>query len=124
MATTLEMLGIQQLIEKTLTIRRQMRAMPVFRSGDDSGLLRGLFRLRHLRFLKGEPMLTGILHVAELPPQSTFWLFLASLHLGIARQLARPRKVRAGVGLHSTDEDLSPGPRCGRRPTSSRTPSR
>jgi hypothetical protein len=32
-------------------------------------------------------MLTGILQVAELPPQCTFWRFLASLHLGIARQL-------------------------------------
>ena len=34
-------------------------------------------------------MLTGILEVAALPPQSTFWRFLASLHLGIARQLQR-----------------------------------
>ena len=32
-------------------------------------------------------MLTGILRVAQLPPQCTFWRFLASLHLGIARQL-------------------------------------
>ena len=34
-------------------------------------------------------MLSGILEVAALPPQSTFWRFLASLHLGIARQLQR-----------------------------------
>ena len=32
-------------------------------------------------------MLTGILKVWELPPQCTFWRFLASLHLGVARQL-------------------------------------
>src|ERR1022692_2400048 len=32
-------------------------------------------------------MLTGILRVVQLPPQCTFWRFLASLHLGIARQL-------------------------------------
>jgi hypothetical protein len=32
-------------------------------------------------------MLTGILRVAKLPPQCTFWRFLASLHLGVARQL-------------------------------------
>ena len=32
-------------------------------------------------------MLTGILEVGELPVQSTFWRFLASLHLGVARQL-------------------------------------
>jgi hypothetical protein len=30
-------------------------------------------------------MLTGILKVVRLPPQRTFWRFLASLHLGIAR---------------------------------------
>jgi hypothetical protein len=47
----------------------------------------GFSRLHHLRFVKREPMLTGILRVAELPPQSTFWRFLASLHLGVARQL-------------------------------------
>ena len=32
-------------------------------------------------------MLTGILQVLKLPPQSTFWRFLAAFHLGIARQL-------------------------------------
>jgi len=32
-------------------------------------------------------MLTGILQVLRLPPQCTFWRFLASLHLGVARQL-------------------------------------
>ena len=47
----------------------------------------GFSRLHHLRFLKREPMLTGILQVLRLPPQCTFWRFLASLHLGIARQL-------------------------------------
>jgi len=31
--------------------------------------------------------LTGILKVLRLPPQCTFWRFLASLHLGIAQQL-------------------------------------
>ncbi len=44
-------------------------------------------RLFHLRFLKPEPMLAGILAVLRVPPQSTFWRFLASLHLGVARQL-------------------------------------
>ena len=32
-------------------------------------------------------MLTGILGVDELPVQSTFWRFLGSLHLMVARQL-------------------------------------
>jgi Transposase DDE domain group 1 len=32
-------------------------------------------------------MLTGILQVGQLPPQCTFWRFLASLHLQVTRQL-------------------------------------
>ena len=47
----------------------------------------GFSRLYHLRFVTREPMLTGILKVLRLPPQCTFWRFLASLHLGIAKQL-------------------------------------
>ena len=47
----------------------------------------GFTRLNHLRFVAQEPMLTGILQVLRLPPQCTFWRFLASLHLGVARQL-------------------------------------
>ncbi len=88
-ATMLEKLGFQQLIEENLTMKRRTRAMPVFRFllGMILACYVGFSRLHHLRFLKREPMLTGILQVAELPPQSTFWRFLASLHLGIARQL-------------------------------------
>jgi Transposase DDE domain group 1 len=47
----------------------------------------GWSRLNHFRFLQREPMLTGILGVEELPVQSTFWRFLGSLHLVVARQL-------------------------------------
>src|SRR5215467_10737306 len=47
----------------------------------------GFSRLYQLRFVAREPMLTGILKVLKLPPQCTFWRFLPSLHLGIARQL-------------------------------------
>jgi hypothetical protein len=93
-ATMLEKLGFQQLVEETLTIKRQTRAMPMFRFilGMILACYVGFSRLHHLRFLKREPMLTGILHVAELPPQCTFWRFLASLHLGIARQLLTVEK--------------------------------
>ena len=88
-ATMLEKLGFQQLVEETLTIKRQTRSMPMFRFivGMVLACYVGFSRLNHLRFLKREPMLTGILRVAQLPPQSTFWRFLASLHLGVARQL-------------------------------------
>jgi hypothetical protein len=47
----------------------------------------GFSRLNHLQFLEREPMFTGILEVVKLPPQCTFWRFLASLHLTVARQL-------------------------------------
>jgi hypothetical protein len=88
-ATMLENLGFQQLVEETVTVKRRTRSMPVF--GFLLGMVLacyvGFSRLNHLRFLKREPMLTGILRVAELPPQCTFWRFLAALHLGVARQL-------------------------------------
>jgi hypothetical protein len=88
-ATMLEKLGFQQLVEETLTVKRQTRSMPMFSFilGMVPARYVGFSRLHHLRFLKREPMLTGILRVAELPPQCTFWRFLASLHLGVARQL-------------------------------------
>jgi len=58
----------------------------------------GFSRLHQFRFLKREPMLTGILQVLQLPPQSTFWRFLAALHLGIARQLLEvQRRLRQRV---------------------------
>ena len=113
-ATMLEKLGFQQLIEENLTIKRQTRAMPVFRFilGMILACYVGFSRLHHLRFLKREPMLTGILHVAELPPQCTFWRFLASLHLGIARQLLTVQKrmrervwAAANVGLDTLTID-------------------
>jgi Transposase DDE domain group 1 len=47
----------------------------------------GFWRLHHRRFLQREPMLTGILGVLRLPPQCTFWRFLASLHGSVAGQL-------------------------------------
>jgi hypothetical protein len=88
-ATMLEKLGFQQLVEETLTVKRATRVMPMYQFvlGMVLAVYVGFSRLHHLRFLEREPMLTGILKVVRLPPQCTFWRFLASLHLGIARQL-------------------------------------
>jgi hypothetical protein len=85
----LEKLGFQQLVEETLTVNRVTRAMSLYQFvlAMVLALYVGFSRLHHLRSLKREPMLTGILQVLRLPPQRTFWRFLASLHLGIARQL-------------------------------------
>ena len=88
-ATMLEKLKFQQLVEETLTVKRVTRAMPMYQFvlGMVLALYVGFSRLNHLRFLAREPMLMGILKVLELPPQCTFWRFLASLHLSVAQQL-------------------------------------
>jgi Transposase DDE domain group 1 len=99
-ATMLEKLGFQQLVEETLTVKRVTRVMSMYQFvlGMVLAAYVGFSRLHHLRFLKREPMLTGILKVLRLPPQSTFWRFLASLHVGIARQLlAVQRRMRERV---------------------------
>ena len=50
------------------------------------------------RFIARDPILTGILQVTRLPPQSTLWRFLASLHLNVAKQiLSIQRQLRERV---------------------------
>src|SRR6202158_5886583 len=99
-ATMLEKLGFQQLVEETLTVKRVTRAMNMYQFVLSMVLAVyvGFSRLHHLRFLKRGPRLTGILKVLRLPPQCTFWRFLASLHLGMARQLLEvQRRMRERV---------------------------
>ena len=38
-------------------------------------------------------MLTGVLRVPRLPPQSTFWRFMASLHLTVSDQILRIQRM-------------------------------
>src|SRR5260370_12371711 len=87
----LERLKFQELVEETLTVQRLTRSMPMYQFilAMVVGCYVGFSRLNHLRFLKREPMLTGILKVLLLPPQCTFWRFLASLHLTVAQQLLK-----------------------------------
>jgi len=89
-ATMLEKLGFRQLVEETLTVKRKTKAMVMYQFV--LACYVGFSRLFHLRFLEREPMLTGILQVLRLPPQSTFWRFLASLHKGVAGQLLQVRR--------------------------------
>ena len=99
-ATMLEKLGFQQLVEETLTVKRITRAMPMYQFvlAMVLAVYVGFSRLHHLRFLEREPMLTGILKVLRLLLQCTFWRFLASLHLGIALQLLEvQRRMRERV---------------------------
>src|SRR5260370_2882352 len=87
--TMVEKVGFQELVEERLTVKGKTRSMQIF--GFILGMVLacyvGFSRVNNLRFLKREPMLTGILRVAELQTQSTFWRFMASLHLGVAQQL-------------------------------------
>lgn len=94
-ATMLEKLGFQDLVEETLSLRRQTRAMPAYRFvlGIVLVLYVGFSRLNHLRFLEREPMLTGILQVWRLPPQCTFWRFLAALPVSVAVQILRVQRM-------------------------------
>ena len=99
-ATMLEKLQFQQLIEEHVTIQRLTTSMSGFRFvlGMILALYVGFSRLNHLQFLEREPMLTGILQVVKLPPQCTFWRFLASLHLVVAGPLLEVgRRMRQRV---------------------------
>lgn len=99
-ASMLEKLGFQDLVEQHVTIRRLTTSMPGLRFvlAMILALYVGWRRLNHVQFFQREPMLTGILGVEELPVQSTFWRFLASLHLVVARQLLEvTRRMRQRV---------------------------
>ncbi len=87
--TMLEKLDFQPLVEQTLTSKRIPRAMDLYRFvlGIVLGLYIGFPRLNQLRFIARDPILTGILKVAKLPVQSTFWRFVNALHLNVARQM-------------------------------------
>jgi hypothetical protein len=94
-AAMLEKLGFQQVVEETITVTRVTRSMPAYQFVLAMVLVIyvGFSRLNHLRFVQREPMLTGILKVLRLPPQSTFWRFLASLHLTVAGQLLKVQRT-------------------------------
>jgi Transposase DDE domain group 1 len=99
--TLLEKLGFRQLVEATLKVKRQTRAMPAYQFilAMVLACYVGFSRLHHMRFLQRESMLTGILGVLRLPPQCTFWRFLASLHGTVAGQpLEVQRCMRQRVG--------------------------
>src|SRR5215470_14003401 len=94
-ATMLEKLGFEKLVEEMVPVRRRTRAMSAYRFilAIVLSLYIGFSRLNHLRFLEREPMLTGILNVSRLPPQSTFWRFVAALHLSVADRILRIQRI-------------------------------
>lgn len=91
MATMLEKLGFQELVESTITSKRITRAMNLYKFalGIVLGFYVGFHRLNQMRFIAQDPVLTGILGVKQLPPQSTLWRFLAGLHINVAGQILK-----------------------------------
>jgi hypothetical protein len=110
----LEKLGFEKLVNETLLIKRIPRAMTIYQFllGMVLSIYVGFARLNHIRFVAQDPMLTGILKVSGLPGQSTFWRFLASLNLTLAKQLLALQRIlrervwaAANVGLKSITLD-------------------
>jgi hypothetical protein len=114
-ATMLEKLGFQKLVNETLTVRRIPRVMTIYQFvlAMVLAIYVGFARLNHIRFVAQDPMLTGILQVkSRLPGQSVFWRFLASLNLNLAGQLLQLQRIlrervwaAANVGLRSITLD-------------------
>lgn len=94
-STMLEKLGFERLVEELIPVRRRTKVMTAYRFilAIVLSLYVGFSRLNHLRFLEREPLLTGILRVPRLPPQSTFWRFVAALHLSVADRILRIQRT-------------------------------
>ena len=90
-ATMLEKLGFQELVEATITSKRITRVMNLYKFalGIVLGFYVGFQRLNQMRLIARDPLLTGILGVEALPPQSTLWRFLAGLHLNVPVQILK-----------------------------------
>jgi Transposase DDE domain group 1 len=88
-ATMLEKLGFQGLMEETVMVKRLTTAMSgyQFLLAMVLGLYIGFSRLNQLRFVARDPILTGVLKIVKLPPQCTLWRFLAALHGSVAQQI-------------------------------------
>ena len=81
-ATMLERLGFQQLIEETLTVKRFTRAMSMYQFvlAMVLAVYMGFSWLHHLRFVTREPMLYRLSDVADLGPQDRFLSVLTANH--------------------------------------------
>ena len=99
-ATMLEKIGFQKIVEATLTLKRITKVMSMYQFilAIVIGMYVGFSRLNQLRYIARDPLLAGIVKAPHLPPQSTLWRFLNSLHVGIAQQiLSIQRQMREAV---------------------------
>jgi hypothetical protein len=88
-ATMLDNLGLEELVGQYVKVKRIPRAMSIYQFvlAMVLGMYIGFSRLNQLRFVALDPMLRGIVRIARLPPQCTFWRFLASWHSSVEKQL-------------------------------------
>lgn len=87
--TMLQKLGFEQLVAAYIKTKRVPRAMSPYQFvlAMVLGLYIGFARLSQLRFVALDPLLRGIVKISQLPPQCTFWRFLAAWHGSVAKQL-------------------------------------
>src|SRR5437773_9929396 len=88
-ATMLEKLGFQALMEETVVVKRLTKVMSgyQFLLAMVLGLYIGFSRLNQLRFIARDPIVTGVLKIVQLPPQCTLWRFLGALNGSVAQQI-------------------------------------
>lgn len=99
-ATMLEKIEFEKLFVSAVSVERTTKAMSSYQFilAIVLGLYIGFARLNQLRYIAQDPLLAGILKIAKLPPQCTFWRFLNSLHSGVARQiLSIQQRMREAV---------------------------
>lgn len=90
LAALLEKLGFEKLVEERLTVKRQPVSLSnaQFVLGTVLMFYLGFARLHHVRYVREDEMVQEVLgREGPLPVQSTFWRFLASLHLHNEEQL-------------------------------------
>lgn len=99
-ASLLEKLAFQELVAEYVTMKRATRAMTVYQFvlAIVLGMYIGFARFYQLRFIASDPLFKGILKIESLPPQCTFWRFLAAWHSSAARRLVElQQRMRARV---------------------------
>jgi Transposase DDE domain group 1 len=122
LAALLEKLEFLQLVWEKLTVQRQPASLSngQFVMGTVLMFYLGFARLHHVRYVRDDEMVQEVLGSAgPLPVQSTFWRFLASLHLhneeqlmGISREMVRRVWEAGPLGLKrvhvDTDSTVNP----------------
>ena len=84
LAALLEKLEFEKLVQERLTVKRQPVSLSnaQFVLGTVLMFYLGFARLHHVRYVRDDEMVQEVLgSEGPLPVQSTFWRFLASLHL-------------------------------------------